>query len=107
MGAEYVDGNTMIPQNSTVLVHRLAGHPTDAINTSYCLLPRLHYHLKLCLLLLLSRSGIWESENLSPVTSIKVMQGVDHCKEFTLKLGVSCIFIQKINIKLRIGFSQR
>jgi len=34
VGAEYVDGNTMIPQNSTVLVHRLAGHPTDAINTS-------------------------------------------------------------------------
>ncbi|PAN21988.1 hypothetical protein PAHAL_3G505800 [Panicum hallii] len=31
---EYVDENTMIPQNSTVLVHRLAGHPTDAINTS-------------------------------------------------------------------------
>jgi hypothetical protein len=38
VGAEYVDENTMIPQNSTVLVHRLAGHPTDAINTSYRLL---------------------------------------------------------------------
>jgi hypothetical protein len=44
VGAEYVDENTMIPQNSTVLVHRLAGHPTDAINTSYRLLSRLHYH---------------------------------------------------------------
>ncbi|CAN6352467.1 unnamed protein product [Urochloa humidicola] len=33
-GEEYVDGNTVIPQNSTVVVHRLAGHPTDAIVTS-------------------------------------------------------------------------
>ncbi|CAL4897567.1 unnamed protein product [Urochloa decumbens] len=33
-GEEYVDEYTMIPQNSTVVVHRLAGHPTDAIATS-------------------------------------------------------------------------
>ncbi|KAL6623366.1 hypothetical protein ACP70R_033245 [Stipagrostis hirtigluma subsp. patula] len=31
---KYVDENTLIPQNSTVLVHRVAGHPTDAIITS-------------------------------------------------------------------------
>lgn len=31
---EYVDENTLIPQNSTVLVHRVAGHPTDAIIAS-------------------------------------------------------------------------
>jgi hypothetical protein len=33
---EYVDGNTSIPQNSTVLVRRIAGHPTDTIIASYC-----------------------------------------------------------------------
>ncbi|XP_004963255.1 E3 ubiquitin ligase PARAQUAT TOLERANCE 3 isoform X2 [Setaria italica] len=33
-GEEYVDENTLIPQNSTVVVHRVAGHPTDAIITS-------------------------------------------------------------------------
>jgi hypothetical protein len=33
--AEYVDENTLIPQNSTVVVHRVAVHPTDVIITSY------------------------------------------------------------------------
>ncbi|TVU48907.1 hypothetical protein EJB05_00191, partial [Eragrostis curvula] len=33
-GEEYADENTLIPQNSTVLVHRIAGQPSDAIVAS-------------------------------------------------------------------------
>jgi hypothetical protein len=49
VATEYVDEDTMIPQNSTVLVHRIArlstdviqiaGSLTDAITASYCPTP--------------------------------------------------------------------
>ena len=85
MGAEYVDGNTMIPQNSTVLVHQLAGHPIDTIDASYCLLPRLYYHLNFVCYYSFFVGGFVRVKILSQATSIKVMQGVDHCKEFTFE----------------------